>query len=89
MTRVLFVGGSRDGETVDVPESRQVVQVLAPAARPWAVGIPTAIDSVDDKIETYTRQRLRGEQRTFEVFAPSHWSGDDLICHLLTRAVTS
>lgn len=85
MSKVLFLGGSKDGETVEVPADRWDVRVIKTESRVLASPV-SASDTVEYEEEIYTRQRLRGQDQTFEVFAPSGWTGDMLISHLLRCA---
>ena len=87
MTRYLFLGGSKDGEEMDVPADRWDVRVLKIDSRPLSASI-SPFDTVDYEEEIYTRQKLRGATETFEVFTPSGWTGDMLIRHLLKRATS-
>ena len=70
---------------MDVPDNRMDIQVIKLDSRPWAVGI-VSDTKVEYETEIYTRRKLRGHDQTFEVFAPSGWTGDMLIRHLLHRA---
>lgn len=77
--KYLFLGGSLDGKKLGIDSDKFVVRYMNPT-------IPLYEFSTKRSQEIYTRHKLAGSSRTFEVFAPMLWTGDMILERLLQRA---
>lgn len=83
--KTLFIGGSHDGERIAIRSGDHVripPNIRLPPKRPVAV---TGIHDHNETFEpeTYELTRLRGNEKTFEVFLLSGMPADDLLERLI------
>lgn len=83
--KIKMIGGSRDGQTIDIAEHVHYVNVAVPKEQVWWEDTPLDHD-VSFRTEVYVKSLIRGATEIFTVLTPSGWSGDDLIRTLIGRA---
>ncbi len=79
-----FVGGHHDGLILEVDDrlSHVVLPVQSnPVARIIMEG--ERVDNHEIEMQTYRRQSIRGNSKTFDIMAPPFMTGDELISRLI------
>ena len=82
---LLFIGGSADGRRLEVGGDRYVIEKL-----PTSPVISSFANSVEITInyESYRKERLRGNSKTFEVMLLEGLTGEDLIERLIKNYIS-
>lgn len=81
----ILIGGTNDGKRMEIPSEHDRLRL--PCVRNDIPSFATSFDPLEAlscvQCETYTRQQLRGETQTFEVFAIDGMTGDQMIEQLI------
>ncbi len=79
---MLFIGGSADGQRIDVPSDRDIWKTVEKTLVPpvWDINLKV---SVSAKITTYLKMHFLGNSHEFFVMAEEKLTPDDVISNLI------
>lgn len=83
----LLIGGTNDGKRVNVPDGIRHWQMKCATREPFSPPVFNEASTKECfvKTEVYELRLLRGDDKTFEVFAIQGMTGDELMIELISK----